>query len=123
MRHIPAVLPAPRCRTRRIIWIGVAWILGRTPAWISVPQRVPADVHVAIVVKDQPRVRDQRVGRDECSQRRVIVPGVVIQEPGAVLFLAGEGAVALQVGGVPGADGPIGVVIGSTAIDGVETDK
>jgi hypothetical protein len=28
-------------------------------------------------------------------ERRVIVPGVVIQEPGAVLFLAGEGAVGV----------------------------
>jgi hypothetical protein len=71
-------------------------INSKTPRRIRIPQRVPADVHVAIVVKDQPRVRDQRVGRDECSQRRVIVPGVVIEEPGAVLFLAGEGAVRVQ---------------------------
>jgi hypothetical protein len=63
------------------------------PRRINILERVPADVHVAIVVKDQPRVRDQRVRRDEGAQRRVIVPGVVIQQPGAVLFLAGEGAV------------------------------
>jgi hypothetical protein len=32
--------------------------------------------------------------------------------------LAGEGAVALQVGGVPCAGGPIGVVVDATAVDG-----
>jgi hypothetical protein len=65
---------------------------------IDILERVPADVHIPIVVKDQPRVRDQRVGRDEGAQRRVIVPGVVIQEPGAVLFLAGEACPELDEG-------------------------
>jgi hypothetical protein len=76
-----------------------------------------------LLANAQPRTSSP-AGRFVCAVKiRVIVPGVVIQEPGAVLFLAGEGAVALQVGGVPGADGPIGVIVGSTAIDGVETDK
>ncbi len=66
------------------------------PRRIRVLERIAASVHEPIVIEDLPRIRHQRIRREERPQRGVVISCVQIQQAGTVLLLPGEGAVGGQ---------------------------
>jgi len=67
------------------------------PTGITELQRIPPHIEKPVVIHHPPRIRDERIRREERAQRRVVVAGVVIEQPRPVLLLAGEGAVGINV--------------------------
>jgi hypothetical protein len=59
------------------------------PRRVSIPHRVVFRIRVPVQILRVGRIRHDGIGRDEPPQHRVIVPGVVVQQPGVVTILAG----------------------------------
>mgnify|MGYP007072875129 CR=1 FL=1 len=57
---------------------------------IIVLERVASGVQVPIVVQELGRVGYDRIRREELADLRVVVPGVVVEQPRRVRLLAGE---------------------------------
>ncbi len=45
---------------------------------VIIPQRVAEDIHVAVIRLDIPRIRHERIGREECADLGIVVAGVVV---------------------------------------------
>jgi len=73
------------------------------PRWIDVGQRVVANVCVSVQVLWVSWVGDDRIGLHPAPQGRVVVPGPIVQQVGAVVkSLAGEIVLGLLGAVLPG---------------------
>ena len=61
------------------------------PTGIRVLHRIPPCVQEPVVVDHHPRIGHHRVRAQERAQLRIVIAGVHVQQPGAVLLLPGEG--------------------------------
>jgi hypothetical protein len=71
-------------------------IIGVMAGWVTIPHRIAAHIHVAVIVKEIGRIRYEGVRGDELAQVGVKVAGIVIHQAAAVHFLAGEAVVGGQ---------------------------
>ena len=66
-------------------------------AGIHEPERVAACIEDAVEIDYPFWIGHHRIRRDEGAKSRIVVAGVVVQQPRGVAFLPGEGAVGLEV--------------------------
>ncbi len=101
MGHIPTVLPTPLGRTRCVVGIGIARILGSMPARVRIPHRIVSYVNVAVQA-----LRVAGVGRGAYGRVGVSAWARLTSEAltsaaltsGALTFCGWEGAGRLEMG-------------------------